>query len=202
MLCLFVINAFCGLAIWFKRSHPDIIRRAGIRFRRHVRGSDESDASGEESKKNLLIETSCENGHQSKHGDDFHSTDAFSNRQQPASLPRTLPSSYHMTSNPAKSSQSPSTAIAQRMGIVIGKFYPFHKGHELLIQTALSYVNDPSVNGGDSKGTTHVIICFRENEAPSGALRYAWIHERYPTVVLHRCYALWYCLHYEMVSMS
>ena len=57
MLCLFVINAFCGLALWFKRSHPDSIQRVGLHFRKLAGGSDEgSDGGIEESKKTLLVD--------------------------------------------------------------------------------------------------------------------------------------------------
>jgi hypothetical protein len=186
MLCLFVTNAFCGLALWFKRSHPDCIRSVGLRFRKLAGGSDEgSDACFELSKKTLSIE-----GNLSRQNSLLLSNRA-SSRLRLDGFPQTsLSTNYRMMTNPAKSIQAlfptpdPSTSdlTNSRMGIVIGKFYPVHKGHELLIQTALSYVNQVSI----TKGITHVIICFRENETPSVALRYEWIREQYPTVVLHR----------------
>lgn len=190
MLCLFVINAFCGLALWFKRSHPDSIQRVGLHFRKLAGGSDEgSDGGIEESKKTLLVD-----GLQSKDNSDINSNRASTRLRLDGYPQNSLFKNYRMMTNPAESIQAlfpsahPSTSDLNnsRMGIVIGKFYPFHKGHELLIQTALTHVNQASI----TKGFTHVIICFQENEAPSGALRYEWIRERFPTVVLHRYFTL------------
>ncbi len=55
-------------------------------------------------------------------------------------------------------------------GLVIGKFYPPHRGHKYLIDTALS----------QSKQVT-VIVCFKPGEKIPGSLRAKWIQEIHPT---------------------
>ena len=54
-------------------------------------------------------------------------------------------------------------------GLVIGKFYPLHKGHELLIRAALA-------------DCTRVCIAMtaRETESIPGAVRLAWLTELFP----------------------
>jgi NadR type nicotinamide-nucleotide adenylyltransferase len=54
-------------------------------------------------------------------------------------------------------------------GLVIGKFYPPHRGHRYLIDTARAAVDE-----------LHVIVCQRPEEAPSGELRAAWLRELHP----------------------
>jgi HTH-type transcriptional regulator, transcriptional repressor of NAD biosynthesis genes len=56
-------------------------------------------------------------------------------------------------------------------GLVIGKFYPPHKGHKYLIETALA----------QAKHVT-VIVCFKPTETIPGTLRAQWIQEIHPTV--------------------
>lgn len=55
-------------------------------------------------------------------------------------------------------------------GLVIGKFHPPHRGHKLLIDTALA--NSDEVD---------VIVCARPGEEPPAALRASWIREIHPT---------------------
>ena len=56
-----------------------------------------------------------------------------------------------------------------RRGLVIGKFYPPHKGHKHLIDTAQSAVDQ-----------LHVIVCQKAGEEPSGELRASWLRELHP----------------------
>lgn len=53
-------------------------------------------------------------------------------------------------------------------GVVIGKFYPPHKGHEYLIETALQ----------ESDCVT-VIVCDREGQIPHATLRAGWLRQRF-----------------------
>lgn len=54
-------------------------------------------------------------------------------------------------------------------GLVIGKFYPPHHGHKLLIDTALA--------GSDE---VHVVVCDKPGEQPPAALRAEWLKEIHP----------------------
>jgi len=56
-------------------------------------------------------------------------------------------------------------------GLIVGKFYPPHRGHKHLIDSATAQVDE-----------LHVIICKKPNEDPSGELREAWLREIHPTV--------------------
>jgi NadR type nicotinamide-nucleotide adenylyltransferase len=58
-----------------------------------------------------------------------------------------------------------------KRGIVIGKFYPPHKGHKYLIDTALSQCEQVTV-----------IVCWRKTEYISGVDRAQWIQEIHPNV--------------------
>lgn len=53
--------------------------------------------------------------------------------------------------------------------VVIGKFYPPHRGHKLLIDTALS----------QSQRVT-VIVCAKPDETPCGETRATWLREIHP----------------------
>ncbi len=55
-------------------------------------------------------------------------------------------------------------------GLVIGKFYPPHRGHKFLIDTALRAVD-----------RLHVIVCQKKSERPDGELRASWLREIHPT---------------------
>ena len=54
-------------------------------------------------------------------------------------------------------------------GLVIGKFYPPHRGHKHLIDTAMS-----------DSAEVHVIVCDRAGEDPPATLRARWIREIHP----------------------
>jgi len=56
-----------------------------------------------------------------------------------------------------------------RRGLVVGKFYPPHRGHKFLIDSARSRVDELSV-----------IVCRREGEVPGGELRAGWLREIHP----------------------
>ena len=55
-------------------------------------------------------------------------------------------------------------------GVVVGKFYPPHKGHHFLINTALANCDELTV-----------IVCARDNQSIPGKFRKKWIKEIHPT---------------------
>ncbi len=55
-------------------------------------------------------------------------------------------------------------------GLVIGKFYPPHRGHKFLIETAQRAVD-----------RLDVLICVLHDQAISGDLRQSWLREIHPT---------------------
>jgi HTH-type transcriptional repressor of NAD biosynthesis genes len=67
--------------------------------------------------------------------------------------------------------QSPEEII----GLIIGKFYPFHKGHQFLADTATK-----------NSDKLFIIICEKDGERPSGELREKWIKEIYPDAIVKR----------------
>lgn len=58
-----------------------------------------------------------------------------------------------------------------KRGLVIGKFYPPHRGHKHLIDVACSQADDISV-----------IVCRRPHENPAAELRAAWLKQIHPNV--------------------
>jgi HTH-type transcriptional regulator, transcriptional repressor of NAD biosynthesis genes len=54
-------------------------------------------------------------------------------------------------------------------GLVIGKFYPPHRGHKFLIETALAQVDH-----------LDVLICVRAEQTIPGELRERWLREMHP----------------------
>ncbi len=58
-----------------------------------------------------------------------------------------------------------------RRGLVIGKFYPPHRGHKYLIDTARSQVDHLTV-----------IVCRKEGQVPQADLRAEWLREIHPDV--------------------
>lgn len=58
-------------------------------------------------------------------------------------------------------------------GLVIGKFYPPHRGHHYLIETALRHVEH-----------LDVLVCVREDQSIPGGLRRQWIQEVHPTATV------------------
>ena len=58
-----------------------------------------------------------------------------------------------------------------RRGLIVGKFYPPHRGHKHLIDLARSRVDELSV-----------IVCRKDGEWPPGELRAGWLREIHPDV--------------------
>ncbi len=59
--------------------------------------------------------------------------------------------------------------MKQGLGLVIGKFYPPHRGHKLLIDTATQ-----------QSGRTVVIVCAKPTDAIPGDVRGRWLQEIHP----------------------
>lgn len=58
-----------------------------------------------------------------------------------------------------------------KKGLVVGKFYPPHKGHRYLIETGIKNCEN-----------LYLIICQKPDEYPCGKLRLEWIQEMFPSV--------------------
>ena len=58
-----------------------------------------------------------------------------------------------------------------RRGLIVGKFYPPHRGHKYLLDCGRQNVDE-----------LYVIVCQKPDELPSGALRAAWLREIHPDV--------------------
>ncbi len=58
-----------------------------------------------------------------------------------------------------------------KKGLVIGKFYPPHRGHKYLIDTAKSQCEELTV-----------ILCWKQSETISGLLRASWLQKIHPDV--------------------
>ena len=56
-----------------------------------------------------------------------------------------------------------------KIGLVIGKFMPLHKGHELLLTFANNFVD-----------TLYIVVDNTEDAPISGALRCQWIKDDFP----------------------
>lgn len=56
-------------------------------------------------------------------------------------------------------------------GLIVGKFYPPHRGHKYLIDTASAQAD-----------TLTVIVCQKPGESPPGERRAAWLREMHPNV--------------------
>lgn len=57
------------------------------------------------------------------------------------------------------------------LGVTVGKFYPFHLGHDLLLRRAKAQVDRLAV-----------LVAFKPGQALPGSLRAAWIREEHPDV--------------------
>jgi NadR type nicotinamide-nucleotide adenylyltransferase len=55
------------------------------------------------------------------------------------------------------------------LGVVIGKFYPPHRGHHFLINTAISQVDELTV-----------IVCDKQGQSIPGETRAQWLREVHP----------------------
>lgn len=67
----------------------------------------------------------------------------------------------------------PNTPRRFSHGVVIGKFYPPHKGHEYVMQTAL-----------DQCERVTIIVCDREGQDPHAKMRADWIAEVFPQAIV------------------
>ena len=54
-------------------------------------------------------------------------------------------------------------------GVVIGKFYPYHLGHDYLFRVAQQNCKE-----------LHILVCYRSSEDPSGVLRFDWVKDSHP----------------------
>ncbi len=63
-------------------------------------------------------------------------------------------------------------------GLIIGKFYPPHCGHEYLIRFARERVDE-----------LHVFVFYRSDETIDGNLRAQWLRELFPNVIVHAQFA-------------
>jgi HTH-type transcriptional repressor of NAD biosynthesis genes len=65
--------------------------------------------------------------------------------------------------------------MVYEIGVVIGKFYPLHKGHQFLIQTAIK-----------NSERLYIIICTKESEKPNPSIRLKWLKELYnhPKIII------------------
>lgn len=63
-----------------------------------------------------------------------------------------------------------------RRGIVVGKFFPLHRGHQLLIETALAHVDELTV------GVYNSFISAHWNRLLPAHKRAGWISQLYPSV--------------------
>lgn len=61
-----------------------------------------------------------------------------------------------------------------KRGLVIGKFYPPHRGHKFLIDTALSQCEE-----------VDVLVCRKPEQNPPAELRVAWLQEIHPKAKVH-----------------
>ena len=60
-------------------------------------------------------------------------------------------------------------------GLILGKFYPFHKGHEYLIQEAVQQCENLTV-----------LVCSLQKETISGIIRFEWVKKTFPNInVVH-----------------
>ena len=62
-----------------------------------------------------------------------------------------------------------------KTGLVIGKFYPPHKGHKYLIESALAQCDQVTV-----------IVCDKADQLIPGTLRAQWLKEIHPTAIIMR----------------
>ena len=58
-----------------------------------------------------------------------------------------------------------------KRGLIVGKFYPPHRGHRFLIETACSQVDHLTV-----------FVCSKPEQIPTAELRAAWLREIHPNV--------------------
>src|SRR4051812_15365250 len=60
-----------------------------------------------------------------------------------------------------------------KQGLVVGKFYPFHKGHAYLIETALKHCDHLTI-----------LIVQQPEQKPNGSTREKWLKHAYPQATI------------------
>lgn len=60
-----------------------------------------------------------------------------------------------------------------KTALVVGKFYPPHRGHKFLIDAA-----------SETNNIVHVIVCHKSDQIPEGNLRKAWLQEIHPNAII------------------
>ena len=135
MWCLFLVNALCGLFIWFRP------------YRKSLHDED-GDADIECAMNPTVMSTERK---MEKEGE-----------MEIEGIP---------VGNQMGHAVAEGHAAAERYkrGLVIGKFYPLHKGHQYLIDTAASACD-----------TLFIIICRKSTETPNAFARSKWITRLYP----------------------
>ncbi len=76
-----------------------------------------------------------------------------------------------MVGDTAKPAQDTGRGSHLKHGLVIGKFYPPHRGHKFLIDSALEQVDH-----------LDVILCARPDQSIPGSVRASWLRTIHPTV--------------------
>lgn len=152
MWCLFAINSLCGLYAWNIRQYLQSTPKDANQEQDYVKldrmesnrlGGGDSKEKGYSGSKLLL-------GSDKEVDFGTHLTNPFALGNDQA----TWQSSY---SNYQRSSGGKTTVV---VGLVVGKFWPYHKGHEYLLTQALQQCDE-----------LLVIICHRPAHSPSGENR-------------------------------
>jgi HTH-type transcriptional regulator, transcriptional repressor of NAD biosynthesis genes len=146
MWCLFTLNALAGLYAW------------------HFRGLDTNKSADE-----TISQNAIEEGHMRT----VSIIDIKSDLNNPECTSCRDPFAFGNASkgfNPPLDGHTPSTASTTRRGLIIGKFWPFHRGHEYLCRTAISNCDE-----------LFIVVCDRPTHSPNGILRSNWICESIPS---------------------
>ncbi len=61
--------------------------------------------------------------------------------------------------------------VVRKKGVIVGKFWPFHLGHQYLCEKALEHCDE-----------LYIIVCYCPDEYPSLDIRVSWIRHSLPTV--------------------
>src|SRR5580765_5896195 len=94
----------------------------------------------------------------------------FGEKPWPQAVNQTAAVLMNPTAKQTRLRPNPKLKMSKR-GLIVGKFYPPHRGHNHLIDTARLHVDHLSV-----------IVCRKPNEDPPGDLRAAWLRQIHPDV--------------------
>lgn len=169
MWCLFLLNALAGLYAWHVRQRNDDGEVSGAEKKR----LDEGDVFDPEAAQHMVVTTSntvalegeCKTS--AIAGEiDLEDPNCELSRDPRALgngcsgwVPPLNPPTSHRTKKPIR-------------GFVIGKFWPFHRGHQHLVETAVAQCDE-----------VYVVICHRPNHHPSALLRQQALRETCPDKV-------------------